>query len=127
MSRLFMLPNYKIRGFTKQLMRLWILCLLIRDAGADMSKDEFLGSTAGRVLGAAQSCGAPSERLQATARLAFAAIDQLARSEQDRTSADQRMRDGLGLGRADIKAGRTSCEAILSSLGRLEKRLVKRQ
>src|SRR5690349_14524729 len=93
--RYFMLADYKIRGFTKQLVLLWIVCLLIRDAGADMSKAEYLGRTAGRVLGAAQSCGAPSERLQATARLAFGAIDQLARSEQDRTSADQRMRDGL--------------------------------
>ena len=122
-----MLPNYTIRGLAKQLLCSWILCLLIGDAGADMSKAEFLSSTAGRVLGGAQSCGAPSERLQATARLAFAAIDKLARSEQDRASADQHMRDGLGLGHRDVKAGRTSCEAILSSLGRLEKRLGKPQ
>ncbi len=122
-----MLPNYTIRGLAKQLLCSWILCLLIGDAGADMSKAEFLSSAAGRVLGGAQSCGAPSERLQATARLAFAAIDKLARSEQDRASADQHMRDGLGLGHRDVKAGRTSCEAILSSLGRLEKRLGKPQ
>jgi hypothetical protein len=92
-----------------------------------MSEAEVLGATAGRVLGAAQVCQVPPERLQATARLAFTAIDQLAQSEQQRTSASERMRDGLGVGRADIKAQRKSCEATRSSLETLEKRLAKRK
>src|SRR5690242_434557 len=103
-----------------RLLALTLICMLMKGAGADMSKAELLGTTAGRVLGAAQACGASSERLQATARLAFAAIDQLAQSEQDGASADARMRDALRRGRQDITAGRTSCEAILSTLGRLE-------
>jgi hypothetical protein len=103
-----------------------ILCLFIADADADMSKAELLGATAGRVLGAAHTCGIPPERLQATARLTFAAIDQVAKSDQDRTSANDRMRDALTLGREDIDAQRTSCQAARSALGRLEKRVTKR-
>ena len=107
---------------------LWgILCTLIADADADMSEAELLGTTAGRVLGAAQTCGVPPERLQATARLTFTVIDQVAKSDQDRTSANQRMRDGLSLGREDIKAKRTSCEALRSALGKLEKRVRERR
>ena len=120
-------PDLGIREVAKRLVSLSILCMLIQDAGADMSEAEVLGTTSGRVLGAAQLCGIPPERLQRTARLTFTAIDQIARSEQDRTSADERMRDGLGLGHEDIKSKRTSCEAIRSALGKLEKRLGKRQ
>ena len=88
-----------------------------------MSEAELLATTAGRVLGAAQACQDSPERLQTTARLTFAAIDQVAKSDQDQTSANKRMRDGLVLGREDIKAERTSCEVALSVLGRLEKRV----
>lgn len=108
------------------LLALTILWMPVKVVAADTSNAEFLGTTAGRVLGAAQACGTPSERLQATARLAFAAIDELAQSEYDRASADGRMRDALARGRGDIKAGRISCETILSTLGKLEKRLGQR-
>src|SRR5690349_9853581 len=82
-----MLTADRTTASLKRVTALWMLCLLMQEAGADMSQAELLGSTAGRVLGGAQACGTPSERLQATARLAFAAIDQLAQSEQDRASA----------------------------------------
>jgi len=121
-----MLTADRTTGLLKRVTALCILCVLMKEAGADMSQAELLGSTAGRVLGGAQACGTPSERLQTTARRAFAAIDHLAQSEPDRASADNRMRDGLRRGARDIKAGQTSCETILSSLGKLEKRLGQR-
>jgi hypothetical protein len=110
----------------KRLVVCWVVCLASANTHADMSEAELLGTTAGRVLGAAQACQVSPERLQTTARLAFAAIDQLAKSDHDQSSANKRMRDGLVLGREDIKAERTSCEVALSVLGRLEKRVRER-
>ena len=104
----------------------WLVCLASANTHADMSEAELLGTTAGRVLGAAQACQVPAQRLRVTARLTFTAIDQVAKSDHDVTSANKRMRDGLLLGREDIKAERTSCEVALSALGRLEKRVRER-
>ena len=90
---------------------------------AKPSQAELVGTIAGRVLGAAKMCGIKSERLQSTAKHAFAAIDQIAHSESDRASADRRMRDGITLGVDDIREGRSTCGAIRSALKKLEQRL----
>ena len=88
-----------------------------------LSPAESLGTTAGRLLGAAKLCAMESDRLQSIAKYAFAAIDQLATSEADRTSADRNMRDALGIGAADVKADRVTCESVRSALNSLERRL----
>ena|SRR5690349_16820270 len=94
---------------------------------ANPSQAELLGTTAGRLLGAAKSCGEKSERLQAIAKRAFAVIDQIGHSEPDRASANRRMRDGLKLGENDIREGRSTCRSMHSALSKLEQRLAQQR
>ena len=97
------------------------------DNPAKPSQAELLGTTAGRLLGAAKICGERSERLQAIAKHAFAVIDQVGHSESDRASADRRMRDGLDLGENDISEGRSTCRSMRSALSKLEQRLAQQR
>ena len=90
---------------------------------AKLSQAELLGTTAGRVLGAAKMCEVKSDRLQSIAKHTFAVIDQIAHSQSDRASADQRMRDSLNLGEEDIRQGRSTCQSSHSALNKLEQRL----
>jgi hypothetical protein len=53
-------------------------------------------------------------------REAFAAVDEVGKSESDLASADRHMRDALNLGADDVKKGQITCEALQTALNRLE-------
>ena len=92
-----------------------------------LSAAESLGMRAGRVLGAAKICQIDPERLQSIAKQAFAAVDEVGKSESDRASADRHMRDALNLGADDVKKGQITCEALQTALNRLEHQLKQRR